>query len=304
MEDSHAELPSYEERRRLEEEKMLKAGNKHPLNRRAAELLGRAGTTSSWIWIHALDLMFTRLYPPPDYYQVVAPDLENMRWGSNNYDCDQLEMKIHTMTSDWMPDKIIYFLTKCVGTCEPLLVADEPGDAMTIVEALNAAQTLEDGADILLHVLGEQMSDVPDNFEIPHTPNEIRAKATRVANRHPLNRCAREMLVQAKQIVWEHKLHALQLMQWRVYYEDDEKANRLFTFGSLVADLGVHTPLAQLRYLTVSTYDAEMVNIADDLDPEDLEWSADRLLEVIERRMTSYPSDKWYKWTTAFRDAR
>lgn len=304
MQDSHAAVPSYEERQRREREQMLKAANKHPLNRRAAELLGWAGTTPSWYWIHALALMFRRLYPPPDYWPVVAPDLEDMRWGSNNYDYYQLEMKMHTMMFDWTPNKILYYLTQCVGTGEPLLVTGETGDPMTIVELLNAAQTLENGADILLHVVAEQMSDEPDKFEILRKPNEIRAKATRVANRHPLNRCARALLVQAKQIISDHKLHALQLMQWRVYYDDDEKANRLFTYGSLVEDLSVHAPLAQLRYLTVSTYDAEFVEIAEDLDLQDPEWSADCLLEIIERRMTSYPPDKWYKWTTAFRDAR
>ena len=85
MQDSHAAVPSYEERqKRREREQMLKAANKHPLNRRAAELLGWAGTTPSWYWIRALALMFRRLYPPPDYWPVVAPDLEDMRWGSNN----------------------------------------------------------------------------------------------------------------------------------------------------------------------------------------------------------------------------
>ena len=43
----------------------------------------------------------------------------------------------------------------------------------------------------------------------------IRAKAINVANRHPLNRRAREMLLAAGEPVVHHQLHAIQLMFWR-----------------------------------------------------------------------------------------
>ena len=117
-------------------------------------------------WLNALSLMLWRLYPPPDYYPVVAPDLENMRWGWQNYDYNMLEMKIHAMMSDWRPKEILNYLMQGLETGELLIAAwDENSNSMTVVDALNAAQTPEDGGKILLDVLGEQMSsDTRDLF--------------------------------------------------------------------------------------------------------------------------------------------
>lgn len=115
-------------------------------------------------WLHALSLMFWRLYPPPDYYPVVAPDLENMRWGWQNYDYNMLEMKIHAMISDWTPKKILdYFTRSLENDTGELIIAgwDENDNSMTVVEALNAAETPEEGGKLLLDVLGEQMSNDP-----------------------------------------------------------------------------------------------------------------------------------------------
>lgn len=156
-----------ERRRRLEMQRKrerveaMNQGNEHPLNRRALELLKEAVSfkevSHSMLYIH--QLMFWRFYPNwPDS----PPYLEAMRWGKYSY--YWLEMKIFTMQLDWMADEQLKYLTQDVETGGPLVVFGQNEEFIPILDALNAAQTPEEGADILLRALSEQMENDPEEW--------------------------------------------------------------------------------------------------------------------------------------------
>lgn len=145
----------------------------------------------------------------------------------------------------------------------------------------------------------------------------IRAKAINVANRHPLNRCAREMLVEVGESVMCDQLHAIRLMFWRL--EADERleainwranrpswAEREYEVGLMMGSMMECTPLAILRYLTVS------VDVWDGCwqrkDYGGKEWTPEALADVLldelmykcDYEATHFIDEcTWAQWTTA-----
>lgn len=123
-----------------------------------------------------------------------------------------------------------------------------------------------------------------------------RAKALIVANRHPLNRCAREILSQVEQSVETDELYAIQLMRWRL-----NQSNRLLPWrrfepwlfdwdklNSLVVNLSDSSPLRRLRHLTVCVC-ASAEELQAQATPQD---GAEYLLEALERGLERRCPDK------------